>query len=146
MHSQIGPHLGDTVERKVRCVEAEPVRELAGLRQEQEGEAELGGGGGNGAVAAQLRRCCYCEARRSGSRRWRAFWRGEGVVGPAGEPPVGRRRRTVFTRWPSPKRGRGAARAGARVSARLEQAGLRTGPRSEARGPLRRKRHFLFYF
>jgi hypothetical protein len=53
MHDQNGPHLGDTVVWKARCVEAEPVRELAGLRQKQEGEAELGGGG-NGAAAALL--------------------------------------------------------------------------------------------
>jgi hypothetical protein len=53
MHDQNGPHLGDTVVWKARCVEAEPVRELAGLKQKQEGEAELGGGG-NGAAAALL--------------------------------------------------------------------------------------------
>jgi hypothetical protein len=61
MHGQNGPHLSDTVVWKARCVEAEPVRELAGLRQKQEGEAELGGSG-NG-TAARLR-CCCCEARR----------------------------------------------------------------------------------
>jgi hypothetical protein len=59
-----------------------------------------------------------------GVRRWRAFWRGEGAVGPAGAPPVGRRRRTVTMRWPLPKRGPGAALAGTWASAWLERAGL----------------------
>jgi hypothetical protein len=58
MHGQNGPHLGDSVVQKVRCVEAEPIRELAGLRQEQEGEAELGDDG-NGSTAARLCCCCY---------------------------------------------------------------------------------------
>jgi hypothetical protein len=67
MHGQNDPHLGATVVRKVHCAEAEPVRELAELRQEQEGEAKLGGGG-NGAAVARLRCCCYeaVEMRRVG--------------------------------------------------------------------------------
>jgi hypothetical protein len=38
--------------------------------------------------------------------------------------------------------------AWARAEANVEagQAGLRTRPRSEVRGPLRRKKHFSFYF
>jgi hypothetical protein len=90
MHGQIGPHPGDTAVRKVRCVEAEPVRELAGLRQEQEGEAELGGGD-NGTTAAWLssaaaarrgkRAKCGEEER---SRLCCRFWRPVGVVGATG--------------------------------------------------------------
>jgi hypothetical protein len=71
MHGHNSPHLGETVVRKARCVEVEPIRELAGLRQEQEGEAELGDDG-NGAAAPLLLWLRGEKGETGEMRRWRS--------------------------------------------------------------------------
>jgi hypothetical protein len=148
-----GPHFGDSVVQKVRCVEAEPIRELAGLRQEQEGEAELGDDG-NGSTAARLCCCCYdyCGAKRD-------KWGMEGGGRSLGERPVRRgrgcgarrsascrrRRRMAATRWRPPdavRRGTGTRRvsAGAGLGWPAEL-GQKRGGNSRRKG-----KAFLFSF